>query len=351
MPKVSVIIPVYNVENFLQDCIDSLMRQTLDDIEFIFVNDASTDSSLAILMENQIKNPEKIRVINSQTNMCQGGARNIGIRAASGEYIGFVDSDDYVTPCMYQLLYLSASESNADASFIQYIEVPENISAKEVLTEEYLAMSKKIPAWKQELLDKATKKLDPKDTLDLIVENLGGGVWCALWKKDLIINNDIWFPEHLRYEDNYWMSLVRCYINRISFVEEIGCVHRLNTHSTVRAKNKPYHYDKITIEKMLCEELKRRRLWERYLEAWEYIFITRYCFNNYFHFLERFDKPDLRLLKGLLYELRDAFPQWRSNRYFCLGTSKKYRILCDLIIVAPRLMSIVLKQVKKKVGK
>ena len=96
--NVSVIIPVYNVQDYLQDCIDSLLAQSLDKIEFIFVNDASPDNCLNILLANQKKYPEKIIVIDSKENLCQGGARNLGIKKARGEYISFLDDDDEYYP-------------------------------------------------------------------------------------------------------------------------------------------------------------------------------------------------------------------------------------------------------------
>lgn len=123
MINVSVIVPVYNTEKYLQDCIDSLLNQTLENIEIIFVNDASSDSSLSILEENQKFNASKMKVINSTENLRQGGARNIGLRVAKGEYIGFVDSDDYIAPDMYEELYNKAISGNYDVVFSQFMSV------------------------------------------------------------------------------------------------------------------------------------------------------------------------------------------------------------------------------------
>ena len=127
MPPISVIIPVYNVARYLQRCIDSLIAQTISDkIELIFVNDASPDNCLEILRENERRYPDKITVIDSAENLSQGGARNLGMLRAKGEYIGFVDSDDFVSPSMYQKLYDKAVSSDADAVFIQYASVNDN---------------------------------------------------------------------------------------------------------------------------------------------------------------------------------------------------------------------------------
>ena len=115
-PKVSVIIPVYNCEKFLRECIDSLRAQTLCEIEMIFVCDASPDNSLAILREYEAKD-ERIRVVAFEKNRGVSAARNAGIELAAGEYVIFCDSDDWIEPQMYERLYAIAKEKDADIAF------------------------------------------------------------------------------------------------------------------------------------------------------------------------------------------------------------------------------------------
>lgn len=114
IPKVSVIVPIYNVEKYLAKCLNSLINQTLKEIEIICVNDGSTDNSLKIL-ENFEKNDSRIKVV-SQQNMGLSGARNTGLNIATGEYIGFVDSDDWVDLEFFEKLYNVAKENSADIS-------------------------------------------------------------------------------------------------------------------------------------------------------------------------------------------------------------------------------------------
>lgn len=112
MVKVSVIVPVYNVENYLEYCLSGLLNQTLQDIEIICVNDGSTDNSINILQRYQ-QTDNRIKII-TQSNSGQGTARNNAIDIANGEYIGFVDPDDYVSPQMFETLYNQAKAYNAD---------------------------------------------------------------------------------------------------------------------------------------------------------------------------------------------------------------------------------------------
>ena len=115
-PKVSVVVPVYNCEAFLQACIDSLTGQTLEEMEMIFVCDASPDDSLSILRRAEAQD-SRIRVIAFEKNRGVSAARNVGIEAAQGEFVGFCDSDDWVEPEMYESLYRTALEHDADVSF------------------------------------------------------------------------------------------------------------------------------------------------------------------------------------------------------------------------------------------
>lgn len=109
MTKVSVVVPVYNASKYLRTTLDSLINQSLEDMEIIAIDDVSTDNSLDILKEYEKAYPNKIRVLVNSKNLGQGATRNKGIKLAKGKYIGFVDSDDYVSFDMYKTMYENAS--------------------------------------------------------------------------------------------------------------------------------------------------------------------------------------------------------------------------------------------------
>lgn len=114
MKKVSVVIPAYNSHDTLARCLGSLVNQTLQDIEVVVVNDASTDDTLDICMRCKAAFPDKVVVVDSKENLGCGGARSLGLDAATGEFIGMADADDYVAPTMYEKLYNRAIETGAD---------------------------------------------------------------------------------------------------------------------------------------------------------------------------------------------------------------------------------------------
>ena len=118
MSKTAVVIPNYNGIKFLPDCLNSLKQQSAKDFDVIVVDDCSTDDSLAILRAYEKKYPEKFIVIASPENRKQGGAKNLGLTKAQGDFIGFIDSDDWVTPDYYEKLIARAEETGADITLI-----------------------------------------------------------------------------------------------------------------------------------------------------------------------------------------------------------------------------------------
>ena len=119
MPKISIIIPVYNVEKYLAECLDSLINQTLKDIEILCIDDGSKDNSLEILNEYAAKD-DRIKVF-AQKNSGPGAARNLGIQHAKGEYLTFVDSDDWLKENAMEVVYNCAIEKNTDMLFFSGI--------------------------------------------------------------------------------------------------------------------------------------------------------------------------------------------------------------------------------------
>lgn len=127
MTKISAILPVYNVEQYIKDCLDSIINQTMDDIEIICVNDGSLDNSLQVLEEYAQKDA-RIKII-SQENQGQGIARNNGLKIANGEYITFIDPDDWVDVDMFEKMYNSAKKFDSDFVFCNSM-IEENLTGK-----------------------------------------------------------------------------------------------------------------------------------------------------------------------------------------------------------------------------
>ena len=341
-PNVSVIVPVYNVAKFLPACIESLVAQTLDSIELIFVNDKSPDNSMDILREYQAKYPEKIVVIDSPVNRYQGGARNAGLEVARGEYIGYVDSDDFAGPDLYRTLYENIVSENADIAFIQAASVPEGVSPAEAYSREYTPYC----PWNDKVMALSGKDMTDADREMLLTTPIGG-VYTMLIRKSILLDNNITFPEKLKYEDNYWGSLMCCYIQRAVMIPEIHYYYVQHAASTVHEKNAAHHMDRLLIEQMLLEEVKRRGLFERYHRAWECSYTKRYAFNSIVLFCGRYQTPPWNEIKTILQNLKRNFPNWRKNALYNANTSLAWKLVHGMIIVSPKMFWLVFTVLRK----
>lgn len=194
MVKVSVIVPIYNSEKYLKKCIDSLVGQTLDDMEFILINDGSTDSSDEIIRSY---NDSRIKYF-KRTNHGIGATRNFGIDKANGEFIGFLDSDDYVEPDMYLKMYNECVNKNLDIVICDhYIENGDN---KDIL----------------KFIDFGVTSLDDSPNLLLDI-NLAP--WNKIYSKK-IFSSDTYYPTGVKYEDTPWVALMFSRAERIGKLNE-----------------------------------------------------------------------------------------------------------------------------------
>lgn len=192
MPKISIIIPVYNVEKYLRKCLDSICNQTLRDIEIICINDSSTDNSLTILKE-YAKKDNRIKIIDFEQNEGVAVARNRGIDIAMGEYLGFVDSDDFVDLDFYERLYIKSKSDNADIVIGNYERV-DNVKSYKYNDLE------KIKSSKYNLFSHCS----------------------AIYKRKKIIDNKIKYLEKMPVNEDVYFAVKALYFsNIVSIVDDV----------------------------------------------------------------------------------------------------------------------------------
>lgn len=178
MIKVSIVVPIYNTEKYLDKCLSSLAKQTLKEIEIICINDGSTDNSQKIVDDYTSKYPKIFKSF-VKVNGGLGSARNYGIEVASGEYIAFLDSDDYVKESIYEDLYKNAIKNNSDIVNCGFIRIDE----------------------KGKILSKEQHNLDLNYSSQEAILNLAPAAWNKLYKRRIFIDNNIRYPENIWYED------------------------------------------------------------------------------------------------------------------------------------------------------
>ena len=204
--KLSIIVPVYNMaaDGKLQFCLNSLVNQTITDYEIIAVDDCSTDNSLEILRSYEKKFPEKVRVIASPVNKKQGGAKNLGLSVAAGEWIGFIDSDDWVTADFYERLLKRAEETGADMVGCDYH-----------LTDEH---SMKIGQIVHNNKQSQTGELSKEKYRSLILDS--GSLVVKIYRRHIILDYPNRFPENIFYEDNAISNSWMLRAKHFEYIEE-----------------------------------------------------------------------------------------------------------------------------------
>ena len=233
MTKVSIIVPVYNVEEYLKRCLDSLVNQTLSDIEIICVNDGSTDGSAQILEEFAQKD-NRIKVT-SQINSGVSEARNVGVKQATGEFIGYVDPDDFIEPDFYEKLYNSAKENDCDIACSSVIR--ENNKKKKVLIK----------------YDKQIIAKDVKEKFELAHIPEHCYIWNKIYKREKLKNSGITFRREMVYEDMIYTPDVVEELGDLVVVPDVWYHYWIHGVSIVKSVSDKCRSDKITAQKHIID--------------------------------------------------------------------------------------------------
>lgn len=242
IPKVSIVVPMYGVENYLKNCVDSLINQTLKNIEIILVDDGSPDRCGEIA-EQYAKIDDRIKVIH-QKNGGLGPARNTGIIAASGEYIGFVDSDDWANKNMFERLYEAGVKANSDIVVGGHCDW----SYGKVVRSKVHPLAGKTLTDKNEI-NEIRKNLYGRRVDDKETDAFPMSVWIAIYKRQLIIDNHLTF-QNIISEDIIFNISAYKYANSITFTSNTDyCYRNENQPSIMRSftENKLKQYENYIV--------------------------------------------------------------------------------------------------------
>ena len=306
MIKVSVIVPVYNVYNYLDKCLNSLVNQTLKEIEIIVIDDGSLDNSFE-LIDKYTKKYANIKSFKKE-NSGLSDTRNFGIDKAIGEYITFVDSDDYVDENMYLKMYEKAKSGNFDivTSDINYVY---NDRVERVVTD---------------------PKKDTNNIRDVFID-LYPTVCTKIFKREIFINNNLKFKSGVWYED------VELMYRMLPFIKSIGVIHEAYYQYVQREKSitntvSLKAYDYIDNFNGILDYYKKNNLYTKYQKELEYAYV-RYLYATFIKTCLAYDYDEyLKAVDATILNVCDNFSKYRCNKYFYRSFKGLYLVMFNRLL-------------------
>lgn len=289
MPKVSFIVPVYNSMPYLEKCIDSLRIQTIEDIEIICVNDCSPDNSLDYL-ENVAKEEKRLKIVSHTTNKRQGGAWNSGVSVATGEFLSFVDADDWV-----------------DKNYCERLCGNESFDI--VCAYNYYRGEKKSINVNDHILSELN------NDLRLYLLLYGISFITNFYRRDFLLQTRFFFLENNMYQD-FLTNLLYFKTDKISFYDNPGYHYRIDNVSIQRSMNQNGFWGRLDVAKKEYGLLKSNSYYITYKEAIDYHFYTLYYRNSLTRGFYGFEKINWLIVNKIISETRLILPNIKNNRYY-----------------------------------
>ena len=309
--KVSIVVPIYNLEKYVPRCMDALVNQTLEDIEIICVDDGSKDSAPQIIESYQVKYPNKVRVFHKE-NGGEWSARTYGLKEAKGEYVGFMDSDDVPELTWAEKLYNAAKENDADIAFSGYDRVDLD-TGKTVSVEmtQYGKMNKDVD-WNDDFIVYANPSL-----------------WNKLYRRELVKDS-----EFLPFRGcNDTLFLIRAYMDgakKLTFIPDVLYHYYLRSSSQIHSLNLK---DVENLKKYLLvirDYSKQIGKYEEYKDTLSNMAFLHLGIS--WAFMLSYDK-DVKIgkeLKNITKYLNENFPEWRNSKLYSIRHCfpKGFKFIC-----------------------
>ncbi len=327
--KLSIVVPVYNMASGgkLRYCLDSLMAQSLpaEDYEIIAVDDASTDDSMQILRQYEKEYPGRFTAIHSPVNHHQGGAKNLGLARARGEWIGFMDSDDWLDHDCYSSLLKLAEESGADMVGCDYC----------LTHEQSFKPGEQIANNRPEqcgILDHEKYRLLLLDSGSLVVK---------LYKRHIVLKDFIpfssdnakVFPEDIFYEDNAVCASWMLRAKHFEYLRKPLYYYYQHDDSTVHTISLQRLNDRMTAGRLMIETARKNGYFEEYKNELEYLFTVLFYKNTLFSAMPKrrgLKKGCYSFTAALAKEMKETFPDFEKNPYYIEKTDAEEKKLMGM---------------------
>lgn len=314
--KLSIIVPVYNMaaDNKLTFCLDSLLNQTITDYEIIAVDDASTDESPSILKEYETRYPNRVKVILSEVNTHQGGAKNKGIRAAAGEWISFIDSDDFVSPDYYETLLKKADETGADMVGCDFSLV--------------YGHSFEVGTIQKNGREIQSGVMNEERMKSLVLD--GGSLCVKIYKRDRILKDELFFPENIFYEDNAVGNSYLVMASHYEYISKPMYYYYQHSSSTVHTVTKKRCEDRLEASRLMLKEAHDKGYYDKVCEELEYKYIILFYLNTVFSYVRETAFPSFSFVRKIGKEFIETLPKYADNKYFAERISLEEKKMMSL---------------------
>ncbi len=297
MADISIIVPVYNAEKYLEKCLDSLKKQTKKEIEWIIINDGSTDHSEEIIKKVKDKRLKYFK----NKNQGIGKTRNFGIEKATGEYIMFLDSDDTLAKDAVEKMYEKVKNEDLDVAICDFYKEYDNGQIEEIRTPDF---------------ESASLKENP----DIITEYLCP--WAKIYRRSLIEKNKIRFPENLKYEDAPFVIKSLVCAKKIGKVRECLNYYRIHEMSETTVRDRRC-FDILKIVDLMRKEIKEKEYLKEKMDKLTVRILTNYTIQQR---NQQEKKVGIEFIEKAFSYLEKEVPDYKNKKYY-EGRSLLHRIV------------------------
>lgn len=302
MTKVSVILPVYGVAQYIEKCAQSLLDQTLQEMEFIFVDDHGPDNSIDLVKQLISGHPreEQFVFLRPAHNMGAGMARNYAIPHAKGEYLAFVDSDDWVEPEMFEALYNEAVEQGrCDLCFCQISKDYTDGQPTEIL---------KNPDIPSGVMTGETKRYFLTHYVSMFST--------YIYRRELVEQGHLHFPESRSADDSFFITSALVMAQSMAHVDRPFYHYMIRPGSVTTTKDSVKYQKRLATFRSLMEFLKEHEVYAPWKNEVDFIYLKKGYFSSVFNYVSNSTEPKKQTLEEIRKELLCHVPDYKKNLYF-----------------------------------
>ena len=332
MTKVSVILPVYGVAAYIEKCAQSLLNQTLQEMEFLFVDDHGPDNSIDLLKQTIKGHPreKQFRVLTPEHNLGAGMARNFAIPEAKGEYIAFVDSDDWIEPDMFETLYNAAKAQDSDLCYSQeYKDYEDHSSATIILC--------------NPTVEPGEFTYDKKA---FFLTHYVSYFTTFLFKRSFIEQHAVRFPEDRSADDSFFLACALMTADSIARVDKPLYHYLIRPGSVTTTKDSVKYKKRLTVFSKLMAYAKAQGVYDGLKQELDFLYIKKGYISSLVNYVTNALEPRKEAFAEIHQALLAEVPDYKNNCY--LKQSKMVQIVIRLCIYCPKLATPLLRFYAKR---